>query len=81
MPCQESTPPLLPTSAPPTSLDECFFFNSLVVMFNFLSVLVVFVFKVVVLLLVVRGGKVYRPMPPSWPEVHNKIIFMYGMVI
>ena len=31
-----------------------------------------FVFKfVVVLLLVVRGGKVYLPMPPSWPEVQN----------
>ena len=29
-----------------------------------------FVFKCVdVLLLVVRGGKVYLPMPPSWPEV------------
>ena len=31
-----------------------------------------FVFKfVVVLLLVVRGGTVCLPMPPSWPEVHT----------
>ena len=30
----------------------------------------VFVFKfVVVLILVARGGTVYPPMPPSWPEV------------
>ena len=30
-PCGESSPPRLPNSAPPTGLDECFFFNSLVV--------------------------------------------------
>ena len=30
-PCLESCPPLLPVSAPPTSLDECFFFIYLVV--------------------------------------------------
>ena len=29
--CLESSPPQLPVSAPPTSLDECFFFISLVV--------------------------------------------------
>ena len=29
--CHESSPPWLPVSAPPTSLDECFFFISLVV--------------------------------------------------
>ena len=40
------------------------------IQFNFLSVLVVFVFKfVVVRLLVVRGGTVCLPMPPSWLEV------------
>ena len=38
--------------------------------FDFLSVLVVFVFKfVVVLLLVVQGGTVCLPMTPSWLEV------------
>ena len=30
-PCRECSPPWLPVSAPPTSLNECFFFNSLVV--------------------------------------------------
>ena len=30
-PCRESSPPQLPVSAPPTGLDECFFFISLVV--------------------------------------------------
>ena len=41
-----------PVSAPPTGLDVCFFFISLP--FNFLSVLVV------------RGGAVCLPVPPSW---------------
>ena len=37
--------------------------------FDFLAVLIVSVFKFVVLLLLfVRGGKVYLPMPPSWPK-------------
>ena len=31
LPRHTSSPPLLPISAPPTGLDECFFFNSLVV--------------------------------------------------
>ena len=40
------------------------------IQFHFLSVLVGFVFKfVVVLLLVVRRGTVCLPIPPSWPEV------------
>ena len=40
------------------------------IQFNFLSVLVVFVFKfVVVLLLVVQGDTVCLPMPPCWPEL------------
>ena len=30
-PCLQSSPPLLPVTAPPTGLDECFFFISLVV--------------------------------------------------
>ena len=30
-PCHESCPPQLPVSAPPTGLDECFFFISLVI--------------------------------------------------
>ena len=40
------------------------------IQFDFLSVLVVFCFEiVVVLLLLVLGSTVYLPMPPSWPEV------------
>ena len=63
----------LPISAPPTSVNECFF-NSLVVGLPYSSIFwqfwLVFVFKfVVVLLLVVQGGKIYLPMPPSSLEV------------
>ena len=65
--------PGLPISAPPTSLNECFFFNSLVVGLPYSSIFwlfwLLFVFKFVVLLLVVQGGKVYLPTPPSWLEV------------
>ena len=42
------------------------------IQFNFLSVLVVFVFKFVVVLFVVQGGTVCLPMPPSWLEVLQK---------
>ena len=63
----------LPISAPPTVLDECFFFKSLVVRLSYSLVFwqfwLVFVFKFVVLLLVVWGGTVYLPTPPSRPEV------------
>ena len=31
LPCHASSPPQLPVSAPPTGLDECFFFDSLVI--------------------------------------------------
>ena len=60
--CQESCPPLLPVCSPPTRLDECFFFNSLVVRLPYSSVFWqfwFFVFKFVVLLLVVQRSKVY----------------------
>ena len=64
----------LSISTPPPSLYECFFFNSLVVGLPCSSIFwqfwMFFVFKfVVVLLLVVQGSTVYRPTPPSWPEV------------
>ena len=66
-PCHVSSPPGLPVS---TTLDECFFFSSLVVGLPYSLILwqfwLFFVFKlVVVLLLVVRGGKVYLPTPLS----------------
>ena len=64
---------LVPISTPPSGLDEYFFFNSLVVGLLYSSIFwqlwLSFVFKFVVVLLVVRGGTVYLPMPPSWPEV------------
>ena len=63
----------LPVSTPPAGLDECFFFNSLVVGLPYSLIFCqfwFFVFKfVVILLLVVQGGMVCLPMPPSWPEV------------
>ena len=69
--------PLCPSclfSPPPTSLVECFFFNSLVVRLPYSLIFCQFwlfiVFRfVIVLLLVVRGGTVCQPTPPSWPEV------------
>ena len=73
-PCHASSPPWLPVSAPPTSLDEYFFFNSTVVELLYSLIFwqfwLFFVFKsVVVLLLVVWGNQAYLPTPPSWPEV------------
>ena len=64
----------LPISAPHTSLDECFLFISLVVGLPYRLIFChfwsFFVFKfVVIILLVVRGGTVCLPVPPSWPEV------------
>ena len=48
-PCHESSLPRLPLSAPPTSLDECFFFISLVVRLSYSSIFcqfwLLFVFK------------------------------------
>ena len=74
-PCCESSPPRLPISTPPTSLDECFFSNSLVVKLPYSSIFcqfwLFFVFKfVVVFLLVVQGGQVFLSILPSWPEVY-----------
>ena len=73
-PCDESSPPWLPIFAPPTGLDEWSCFNSLVVGLPnnsiFWQLWSFFVFKfVVVLLLVLQGGKVYLPTSPSCPEV------------
>ena len=76
----------LPVSAPPTSLDECFCFNSLVVALSYILIFcqfwVFFVFKfVVVLLLVVQGGTVCLPMPPSWPEVLKSYFIDYAITV
>ena len=73
LPCGMSFPPQLPVSALPSGLDECFFYNSVVVGLPYSSISwqfwLFFVFKFVVCLLVVRGGTVCLPMLPSWPEV------------
>ena len=49
LPCRESSPPWLPVSTPPTGLDECFFFISLVVGLSYSSIFcqfwLFFVFK------------------------------------
>ena len=60
-------------------LDECFFFNSLVVRLSYSLIFcqfwLFFVFKfVVVLLLVVGGGTVCLPTPPSWLEVREALL-------
>ena len=79
LPCSMSSLHWLPISTPPTSLDECSFFNSLVVGLPYSSIFwpfwLFFVFKfVVVLLLVVWGGKVYLSMPPSLLEVQMNLL-------
>ena len=75
----KSSPLWLLVSTPPTSMDECFIFNSLAVEFPYSSIFwqlwLIFVFKFVVVLLVVGGGKVYLPTPPSWPEVLGFLAF------
>ena len=73
-PCCVPSPLRLPISTPPTGLNECVFFISLVIRLPYSSnswqFWLLFVFKsVVVFLLVVRGGKVYPPTPLSWVEV------------
>ena len=72
----------LPVSAPPMGLDECFFFNSLVVGLPYSLILcqfwLFFVFKFVVfLLLLVSAGTLYLPIPPSWPDVLIFFILIY----
>ena len=81
LPCHKSSPPWLPAFTLSTSLDECFFFNSLFVRLPYSLIFWQFWlfsdFKfVVVLLLVLQGGKMYAAIPPSWPKVHNTDFFI-----
>ena len=82
-----SSLPQLPSSAPPIHLDEYFFFKSLVVRLPYSLVFwhlwSFLVLKLVMIpLTVVRGGKVCVPIPPSWPEVHNVLIFKnFGILL
>ena len=71
-PCQESSLPGCPS--PPSYRSGWMFLLYLLgcrtsIQFDFLSVLVVFLFLNCCCLLVVRGGTVCLPMSPSWPEV------------
>ena len=72
LPCCASSLPRLPNCPTPTNLDACFFFNFWFwtsMQFDFLEIWLVFVFKlVVILLLVVQASKTYLPTPPSWLE-------------
>ena len=75
-PCHESSLPSCPSlPAPPTGLGECFFFISLVVGLSYSSIFcqfwLFFVFKFVVLLLVVLvgGGTMCLTTRSSWLEV------------
>ena len=76
LPCHMSSLSPLFTFTLPASLNECFFFNSLVDRFPYSPIFwqfwLFFVFKCVVLLLVVWELKAYLPMPPTWPEVSNR---------
>ena len=85
LPCLPTT--VLPCflSAPPTSLDECFFFNSLVVRLPhsliFLQFWLFFGFKlVIILLLFVWGSKAYLSTPPSWLEARSSWLLMWFQV-
>ena len=73
--CLISSLPWLPISTPPTSHDECFFFNSLVVGLPYSSIFWQFwVFFFLIgcfLLLIGQGGETYLSMPPSWPNVSH----------
>ena len=76
-PCCESCPPLLPVSAPPTGLDECFFFISLVVGLPcgliFCQFWLAFVFKLLLSFFWLCEEAVCLPTPPSWPEAIDHI--------
>ena len=76
LPCLESSPPWLPVSAPPTSLDECFFFISLVVRLPYSSIFcqfwLFFVFKLLSFLWLCEEAP--TPTPASWPEA-NRLTF------
>ena len=71
-PCHVSSLPWLPVSTPPTGLDECFFFISLVVGLPYSMIFwkfwLFFVFKFCCPSFGCTRSKVYLPMPPCWPE-------------
>ena len=67
--CHTSSPPQLPIFTPPNSLDECFFFNFLVVRLPYSLIFwqfwVYFLLRlVVIILMVVQGGDAFLLIPP-----------------
>ena len=69
-------------STPPTGLDECFSFNSLVVGLPYSLIFwqfwLFFVLKfIVVLVFIVQGGTVYLPTPLSWLEIMLRFHYMF----
>ena len=72
LPYCESCPPQLPVSTPPTCLNECFFFISLIVRLPYSSIFCqfwfFFVFKLLLSFFWLCEEAVCLPTPPSWPE-------------
>ena len=84
LPCHTSSPTQLPVSDPHTGRDKCFFFISFVVGLPYSSIfwqfLLLFVFKFVVVLLLVRqGSKAYLPMLPSFTNASISL-FLYPFI-
>ena len=72
LPCHASSRPQLPVSAPPTSLDEYFFFNSFIVRLPYSLIfwqfwLFFFFNWLLPFFLVVQGSKMHLPTVPSCP--------------
>ena len=85
LPCQESSPPSWPSLPLLPVWMNVSSFNSLVVGLPYSSIVcqfwLFFVFKFgVVLLLVVQGGTVCLPMPPSWPRVLGRCILFHAKI-
>ena len=73
-PCRASSLPWLPVSALLPVRMKIFSLTLWLLtsmQFDFLAVLLFFVFRSVILLLVVGGSKVFLPTPPSWPGNPN----------
>ena len=72
--CHVSSLPRLLMSTPPSGLVECFFtpWCRISMQFDFLEFCLFFVFKLVIILLLVGWeSEVFLPMPLSWPELRR----------
>ena len=76
-PCRESSPPRLTISAPPTGMEECFFFNSWLSDFctvRFSGSSGCFLFLNCCPSFGCARRQSVLPTPPSWPEVKTNIL-------